>query len=202
MSVAWQNIVVIYILACTKHVYLFIFERNFTSNPLLRYIRNFNAACTETNTKHAWFKRRNSLRNISMIYAKIHIHLRCFGSHFTQKTARTRPRARSDVRDFYAVIFGPHSSLWNKVTIYAKVCIHLRCFGSRSTQKSVRARTRARSDARDFYAVIFGPRSSLQNRYLIYAKIHNHLRCFGSRFTQKLPDPEPAHDRKRAIFTP
>jgi hypothetical protein len=85
---------------------------------------------------------------------------------------------------------------------YAKICTHLRCFGLRFTQKSVRARTRARSDARDFYAVIFGSHSSLRNRSMIYAKIHTHLRCFDSRFTQNSPDPEPAHDRKRAIFTP
>jgi hypothetical protein len=42
-----------------------------------------------------------------MIYAKIHTHLRCFGSRFTQKIARSRTRARSEARDFYAVMFGP-----------------------------------------------------------------------------------------------
>jgi hypothetical protein len=42
-----------------------------------------------------------------MIYAKIHNHLRCFGSRFTQKFAQSRFRARSEARDFYTVIFGP-----------------------------------------------------------------------------------------------
>jgi hypothetical protein len=42
-----------------------------------------------------------------MIYAKIHTHLRCFGSRFTQKFARSITRARSEARDFYAVMIGP-----------------------------------------------------------------------------------------------
>jgi hypothetical protein len=68
--------------------------------------KNFYATCTETNTKHARFKRRNSLRNRSTIYGKIHTHLRCFGSHFMQKSARARPRmigqARFLRRNFWA----------------------------------------------------------------------------------------------------
>jgi hypothetical protein len=42
-----------------------------------------------------------------MIYAKIHTHLCCFGSCFTQKFARSRTRARSEARNFYVVMFGP-----------------------------------------------------------------------------------------------
>jgi hypothetical protein len=41
-----------------------------------------------------------------MIYAKIHTHLRCFGSRFTQKIARSRTHVRSEARDFYAVMVG------------------------------------------------------------------------------------------------
>jgi hypothetical protein len=89
-------------------------------------------------------------------YAKICTHLRCFGSHFTQKFVRARTRARSDVGDFYAVIFGSHSSSRNRSMIYAKIHTHLRCFGSHFTQKFVRSRSSARSDADDFYAVILG----------------------------------------------
>jgi hypothetical protein len=40
-------------------------------------------------------------------YAKICTHLRYFGSRFTQKFIRARTCARSEARDFYAVIFGP-----------------------------------------------------------------------------------------------
>jgi hypothetical protein len=90
-------------------------------------------------------------------YAKICTHLRCFGSRFKQKFVRARTRAQSDARDFYAIIFGSHSSLRNRSIIYAKIHTHLRCFGSRFTQKFARSRTRARSEARDFYAVMFGP---------------------------------------------
>jgi hypothetical protein len=164
--------------------------------------KNFYATCTKTNAKHTWFKRRNSLWNRSTIYAKIHTHLRSFGSHFTQKSARVKTRTRSDARDFYAVFFGPHSSLWNKVTIYAKIGTHLRCFGSCFTQKSVRARTLARSDAHDFYAVIFGPHSSLRNRSLIYAKIHNIYAVLVHVLRKNSSDPEPAHVQKRSIFMP
>jgi hypothetical protein len=72
-----------------------------------------------------------------MIYAKIHNHLRCFGSRFTQKIPRSRTRARSEALDFYAVIFGLihryetdlrftlkfiliYAGL---VTFYAKICL-------------------------------------------------------------------------------
>jgi hypothetical protein len=89
----------------------------------------------------------------------------------------------TDARDFYAVIFGPHSPFRNRSTIYAKICNHLRCFGSYFTLKSVWVRTRW--DARDIYAVIFGPHSPFRNRSTIYAKIRNHLRCFGSCFMLK-----------------
>jgi hypothetical protein len=67
------------------------------------------------------------------VYAKICTHLRCFGSRFTQKSVQARTSARSDARDFYAVVFGPHSSLRNRSTIYAKIPTHLRCFGLRFT---------------------------------------------------------------------
>jgi hypothetical protein len=53
-----------------------------------------------------------------MMYAKICTHLRCFGSRFTLKYDRARIRARSNVRNFYAVIFGPHSLLRNRSIIY------------------------------------------------------------------------------------
>ena len=116
-------------------------------------------------------------------YAKICTHLRCFGSRFTQKFVRTRTRARSDARDFYAVIFGYHSSLRNRSMIYAKIHTHLRCSGSRFTQKFARSRTRARSEARDFYAVMFGPirRYETDLRFtlkfvLIYAGLVHDLR--------------------------
>jgi len=42
------------------------------------------------------------LRNQSMIYAKIHTHLRCFGSRFMPKSARD-----SACGDFHAVIRDP-----------------------------------------------------------------------------------------------
>jgi hypothetical protein len=61
----------------------------------------------ETNAKHTQFKRRNSLRNRSTIYAKVHTYLRYFGSRFTQKSVWARTHARSDTRNFYAVILGP-----------------------------------------------------------------------------------------------
>jgi hypothetical protein len=53
-----------------------------------------------------------------MMYAKICTHLRCFGSRFTLKFDRARIRARSNVRNFHAVIFGPHSLLRNMSIIY------------------------------------------------------------------------------------
>jgi hypothetical protein len=55
-------------------------------------------------------------------YAKIHNHLRCFGSCFTLKSVRVRTRSRWDARDFYAVIFGLHSPFRNRSMIYAKIC--------------------------------------------------------------------------------
>jgi Rieske Fe-S protein len=130
--------------------------------------------------KHVRFKLCNSLRKRSTIYAKIHTHLRYFGSHFTQKSARAITRARFLRRNFWATFV-----VMKQIYDYAKICTHLRCFGSYFTQKFFRARTHARSDARDFYVVIYGSHSSLRNRSMIYAKIHTHLRCFGSRFTQK-----------------
>jgi hypothetical protein len=53
-----------------------------------------------------------------MMYAKICTHLRCFGSRFTLKFDRARIRARSNLRNFHAVIFGPHSLLQNRSIIY------------------------------------------------------------------------------------
>ena len=89
-----------------------------------------------------------SLQNRYMIYskirnhyAKIHNHLRCFGSCFTLKSVRVRTQSRWDARDFYATIFGPHSPFRNRSTIYAKICNYLRCFGSCFTLKFVRVRT-------------------------------------------------------------
>jgi hypothetical protein len=119
---------------------------------------------------------------------------------YAKKIVRTRTHARSDARDFYALIFGPHSSLWNRSTIYAKICTHLRWFGSRFTLKSTRPRTRARSDARDFYAVIFGGHSSLWNRSTIYAKIRYHLCWIGSYFTLKSASARTVHDRIHAYL--
>jgi hypothetical protein len=60
---------------------------------------------------------------------------------FYAKIRSSQNPAQSDARDFYAVIFGPHSSLWNRYKIYAKICYHLRLFGSRFTLKSAWART-------------------------------------------------------------
>jgi hypothetical protein len=40
-----------------------------------------------------------------MMYTKIYTHLRCFGSPFTLKFDRARIRARSNVRNFHAVIY-------------------------------------------------------------------------------------------------
>jgi hypothetical protein len=116
-------------------------------------------------------------------YAKICTHLRCFGTRFMQKFFRARTRARSDARDFYAVIFGSHSLLRNRSMIYAKIYTHLRCFGSCFTQKFARSKTCTRSEARDFYAVMFGPirRYETDLRFtlkfvLIYAGLVHDLR--------------------------
>jgi hypothetical protein len=53
-----------------------------------------------------------------MMYAKICTHLRCFGSRFTLKFDRARIRAQSNVHNYHAVIFGPHSLLRNMSIIY------------------------------------------------------------------------------------
>jgi hypothetical protein len=37
---------------------------------------------------------------------------------------------------------------------------------------------------------------------VFYTKFRTHLHCFSSRFTLKSFEPEPAHDRLHAIFTP
>jgi hypothetical protein len=37
---------------------------------------------------------------------------------------------------------------------------------------------------------------------VFYTEFRTHLRCFSSRFTLKSFEPEPAHDRLHAIFTP
>jgi hypothetical protein len=37
---------------------------------------------------------------------------------------------------------------------------------------------------------------------VFYTKFRTHLRCFNSYFTLKSFEPEPAHDRLHAIFTP
>jgi hypothetical protein len=37
---------------------------------------------------------------------------------------------------------------------------------------------------------------------VFYTKFCTHLRCFSSRFTLKAFEPESAHDRLHAIFTP
>ena len=37
---------------------------------------------------------------------------------------------------------------------------------------------------------------------VFYTKFRTHLRYFSSRFTLKSFEPEPAHDRLHAIFTP
>jgi hypothetical protein len=146
------------------------------SEPVMYDARDFHAVISGP---HSPFRNRYT------IYAKIHNHLRCFGSCFTLKSVRVRTQSRWDARDFYVVIFGTHSPFQNRYTIYAKIRNHLHCFGSCFTLKYVRVRTRSRWDARDFYAVIFGPHSPFRNRSTIYAKILNHLRCFGSCFTLK-----------------
>jgi hypothetical protein len=83
---------------------------------------------------HAVISGPHSLfRNRYTIYAKSRNHLRCFGSCFTLKSVRVRTRSRWDAwdaRDFYTVIFGPHSPFRNRSTIYAKIRNHLRCFSS------------------------------------------------------------------------
>jgi hypothetical protein len=66
----------------------------------------------------------------------------------------------------------------------------------------IQARTRARSAARDFHAVILGPVCCYKtdigftlNFVLIYVVLAHVLRS-------NPPEPEPAHDRLHAIFTP
>jgi hypothetical protein len=68
--------------------------------------------------------------------------------------------------------------------------------------KSTRARTLARSAARDFHAVILGPFAVTKqsigftlNFVFIYAVLAHVL-------LWNPPEPEPAHDRLHAIFTP
>jgi hypothetical protein len=68
--------------------------------------------------------------------------------------------------------------------------------------KSTRARTLARSAARDFHAVILGPVCCYKidirftvNFIFIYAVLAHVLRWNPA-------EPEPAHDRLHAIFTP
>jgi hypothetical protein len=68
-----------------------------------------------------------------MMYAKICTNLRCFGSRFTLKSDRARIRARSNLRNFHAVIFGPHSMLRNRSIIYVNfvfiyaISVHVLC---------------------------------------------------------------------------
>jgi hypothetical protein len=69
--------------------------------------KNFNVTCMETNAKHSRFKRRNSLRNRSTIYAKIHTYLHCFWFTFYAKirlsqNPRTCGHARFLRRNFLA----------------------------------------------------------------------------------------------------
>jgi hypothetical protein len=47
----------------------------------------------------------------------------------------------------------------------------------------------------------FKRRNSLRNRSTIYAKIHTYLCCFVHVLRKIPPEPEPTHDRPRAIFT-
>jgi hypothetical protein len=98
--------------------------------------------------------------------------------------------------------FGPRLLLQNRYRIYDKFCTHLRCFRSRFSLESARARTRARSAAHDFHAVILGLvcyyKTDIEftlNFVLIYAVLTHVLRW-------NSPEPEPAHDRLHAIFTP
>jgi hypothetical protein len=130
-----------------------------------------------------------SLRNKSMIYAKICTHLRCFGSRFTLNSTRARTRARSGAHDFYAVILG--SVCCYKTDIGFTLNFVLIYAGIRPSQN------RARSAACDFYAVILGPvccyktdiRFTL-NFVLIYAVLAHVLRC-------NPLEPEPEPDRAR-----
>jgi hypothetical protein len=85
------------------------------------------------------------------MYTKICTHLRYFGLRFTLKFYRARIRARSNVHNFHAVIFGLHSLLRNRSIIYVNFFIHLRYFGSRFMIKSIRVRTLARLE-RVFFA--------------------------------------------------
>jgi hypothetical protein len=98
--------------------------------------------------------------------------------------------------------FGPRLLLQNRYRIYDKFRSDLRCFRSRFTLESARARTRARSAARDFCAAILGPVCCYKTNIgftlisvLIYAVLAHVLRW-------NPPEPEPAHDRLHAIFTP
>jgi hypothetical protein len=98
--------------------------------------------------------------------------------------------------------FGPRLLLQNRYRIYDKFRTHLRCFRSCFTLESARARTRARSAARAFYAVILGLVCCYKtdigftlNFVLIYVVLSHVLRW-------NPPEPEPAHDRLHAIFTP
>jgi hypothetical protein len=98
--------------------------------------------------------------------------------------------------------FGPRLLLQKRYRIYAKFRTHLRCFRTRFTLESTRAKTRARSAARDFHAVILGPVCCYKidieftlNFVLIYVVLDHVLRW-------NPPQPEPAHDRLHAIFTP
>jgi hypothetical protein len=107
-----------------------------------------------------------------------------FGSRFTLKFDQAKIRARSNVINFHAIIFGSHSLLRNRSIIYINfvfiyvMSIHVLWLNPPSQNPSTIGCTR-------FSRRNFGPRLMLQNRYRIYAKFCIHLRCFSSRFTSE-----------------
>jgi hypothetical protein len=132
--------------------------------------------------------------NFVLIYAVL-AHVLCW-NHSSQN-----PRTIGCTR-FSRRNFGSRLLLQNRYRIYDKFRTHLRCYRSRFTLESARARTCARSAARDFHAVILGPiccyKTDIEftlNSVLIYAVLAHGLRW-------NPPEPEPAHDRLHAIFTP
>jgi hypothetical protein len=109
---------------------------------------------------------------------------------------RLNPLEPEPAHDFYAVIC-PHLPLRNQSMIYAKIRTHLRCFGSHFMPKSVRDSAWWRFSRRNS-----GPicryetdRGFTLNFVLTYAVLAHVLRW-------NPPEPEPAHDRLHAIFTP
>jgi hypothetical protein len=82
------------------------------------------------------FGPHSSLWNISMIYTKIHTHLRCFGSRFTLKStwAPTHDRLYIFCSDIYGNFQhrGPanHGGVWTHLNEPTKGSLALSCYAS------------------------------------------------------------------------